>query len=53
MKTGHGAKVAPLVKPTVAIDVTKDNKEPSANFSNWLSDRGLSSDANVMRLKEG
>ncbi|KAK6133215.1 hypothetical protein DH2020_033051 [Rehmannia glutinosa] len=53
VKTGYGAKVAPFVKPTVVIDVTKDNKELSPNFLHWLSDRGLSSDDRLMRLKEG
>lgn len=53
MKAGYGAKVAPFVKPTVVVDVTKDNKKLSPNFLKWLSDRGLSSDNQVMRLKEG
>ncbi|KAK6154614.1 hypothetical protein DH2020_008862 [Rehmannia glutinosa] len=53
VKTGYGAKVAPFLKPTVVIDVTKDNKELSPNFLRWLSDRGLSSDDRLMRLKEG
>ncbi|KAI3466528.1 hypothetical protein Pfo_023191 [Paulownia fortunei] len=53
VKAGYGAKVAPFVKPTVVIDVTKDNKGLSPNFLRWLSDRGLSSDDRLMRLKEG
>ncbi|KAL0398831.1 UNVERIFIED_CONTAM: putative membrane protein [Sesamum radiatum] len=53
VKAGYGAKVAPFVKPTVVVDVTKDNKELSPNFLRWLSDRSLSSDDRVMRLKEG
>ncbi|XP_051128591.1 uncharacterized membrane protein At1g16860 [Andrographis paniculata] len=53
VKAGYGAKVSPFVKPTVVVDVTKDNKELSPNFLHWLSDRSLSSDDRVMRLKEG
>ncbi|KAG8385797.1 hypothetical protein BUALT_Bualt03G0082600 [Buddleja alternifolia] len=53
VKAGYGAKVAPFVKPTVVVDVTKDNKQLSPNFLRWLSDRSLSSDDRVMRLKEG
>ncbi|KAL8461543.1 hypothetical protein ACS0TY_032867 [Phlomoides rotata] len=53
VKAGYGAKVAPFVKPTVVVDVTKDSKKLSPNFLRWLSDRSLSSDDRVMRLKEG
>ncbi|KAL6520514.1 hypothetical protein OROHE_017102 [Orobanche hederae] len=53
VKAGYGAKVAPFVKPTVVVDVSKDNKSMSPNFLRWLSDRGLSGDDRVMRLKEG
>ncbi|KAL3850915.1 hypothetical protein ACJIZ3_012797 [Penstemon smallii] len=53
VKAGYGAKVAPFVKPTVVVDVTKDNKDLSPNFLRWLSDRSLSNDDHVMRLKEG
>lgn len=53
MKAGYGANVAPFVKPTVVVDVTKDSEKMSPNFLRWLSDRSLSSDDRVMRLKEG
>ncbi|OIT05407.1 PREDICTED: uncharacterized membrane protein At1g16860-like [Nicotiana attenuata] len=53
VKAGYGAKVAPFVKPTTVIDVTKSNKELSPNFLRWLADRSLSSDERIMRLKEG
>ncbi|KAK6149700.1 LOW QUALITY PROTEIN: hypothetical protein DH2020_017225 [Rehmannia glutinosa] len=53
VKAGYGAKVAPFVKPTVVVDVTKDNKNLSPTFLRWLSDRGLSSEDRAMRLKEG
>ncbi|GAA0172977.1 hypothetical protein LIER_26691 [Lithospermum erythrorhizon] len=53
VKAGYGAKVAPLVKPSTVVDITKDNKELSPNFLRWLADRGLSSDDRIMRLKEG
>ncbi|KAK4421379.1 putative membrane protein [Sesamum alatum] len=53
VKTGYGAKVAAFVRPTVVIDVKKGNKGLSPNFLSWLSERGLSSDDRLMRLKEG
>lgn len=54
VKTGYGAKVAPfVVKPTVVIDAKEDKKGLSPNFIRWLSDRGLSNDDRLMRLKEG
>lgn len=53
VKAGYGAKVAAFVRPTVVIDVTKGNKGLSPNFLSWLSERGLSSDDRLMRLKEG
>ncbi|XP_011086219.1 uncharacterized membrane protein At1g16860-like isoform X1 [Sesamum indicum] len=53
VKTGYGAKVAAFVRPTVVIDVTKGNKGLSPNLLSWLSERGLSSDDRLMRLKEG
>lgn len=53
VKAGYGAKVAALVKPTVVVDVIKEDRELSPNFLNWLSERGLSSDGNAMRLEEG
>ncbi|KAH6826911.1 Ubiquitin-specific protease family C19-related protein [Perilla frutescens var. hirtella] len=53
VKAGYGAKVAPFIKPTVVVDITKDSKKLSPNFLRWLSDRSLSSDDRVMRLKEG
>ncbi|CAA0817969.1 Ubiquitin-specific protease family C19-related protein [Striga hermonthica] len=53
VKAGYGAKVAPFVESTVVVDVSKDHINPSPNFLRWLSDRGLSGDDHVMRLKEG
>ncbi|CAA0826493.1 Ubiquitin-specific protease family C19-related protein [Striga hermonthica] len=53
VKAGYGSKVAPFVESTVVVDVSKDHKDPSPNFLRWLSDRGLSGDDHVMRLKEG
>ncbi|OVA01112.1 hypothetical protein BVC80_8821g10 [Macleaya cordata] len=53
VKAGNGAKVAPFVKPTTVVDVTKENKELSPSFLRWLADRSLSSDDRVMRLEEG
>ncbi|KAL2495523.1 Ubiquitin-specific protease family C19-related protein [Forsythia ovata] len=53
VKAGYGAKVAPFVKPTTVVNVSKDNKEIYPDFLRWLADRGLSSDDRIMRLKEG
>ncbi|XP_059437135.1 uncharacterized membrane protein At1g16860 [Corylus avellana] len=53
VKAGYGAKVAAFVKPTTAVDVSKENRDLSPSFLRWLADRNLSSDDRVMRLKEG
>ncbi|XP_057544508.1 uncharacterized membrane protein At1g16860-like [Amaranthus tricolor] len=53
VKSGYGAKVAPLVEPATIVDINKENQELSPNFLQWLADRSLSSDDRIMRLKEG
>lgn len=53
VKTGYGAKAAPLVEPVTVVDITKEKRDLSPNFLQWLADRSLSSDERVMRLKEG
>nr|GMD10149.1 uncharacterized membrane protein At1g16860-like [Ipomoea batatas] len=53
VKAGYGAKVSPFVKPSTVVDVTQSNRDLSPNFLQWLSDRNLSSDDRIMRLKEG
>ncbi|CAH9093467.1 unnamed protein product [Cuscuta epithymum] len=53
VKAGHGAKVAPFVNSSTVADLTKDSKESSPNFMQWLADRSLSSDDRIMQLKEG
>ncbi|MCL7051458.1 hypothetical protein MKW94_021320 [Papaver nudicaule] len=53
VKAGNGAKVAPFVKPTTVVDVTRDNQELSPSFLQWISDRKLSTDDRIMRLEEG
>ncbi|XP_057537342.1 uncharacterized membrane protein At1g16860-like [Amaranthus tricolor] len=53
VKTGYGAKVSPLVEPSTVVNVTKQKRELSPNFLQWLADRNLSSDDCIMRLKEG
>lgn len=53
VKTGYGAKVAPFVKPSTIVDITKENRELSPSFLQWLTDRGLSNEDRIMRLKEG
>lgn len=53
VKAGYGAKVAPFVKPTTVVKVTKGNQDLSPNFLRWLADRNLCSDDRTMHLKEG
>lgn len=53
VKAGYGAKVSPFVKPSTVVDVTKEKREMSPSFLQWLADRSLSSDDRIMRLKEG
>ncbi|XWS19345.1 hypothetical protein CRYUN_Cryun31cG0007400 [Craigia yunnanensis] len=53
VKAGYGAKVAPFVKPTTVVDITKENRDLSPSFLSWLAERNLSSDDRIMRLKEG
>ncbi|CAN6546766.1 unnamed protein product [Malus baccata var. baccata] len=36
VKAGHGAKVAPFVKPATVVNMTKENKELSPSFLRWL-----------------
>ncbi|KAI5069024.1 hypothetical protein GOP47_0015325 [Adiantum capillus-veneris] len=53
VKAGYGASVTPFVEENTIVDVTKKDRELSANFLRWLSEHSLSSDDRVMRLKEG
>ncbi|XP_074270182.1 putative membrane protein At1g16860 [Silene latifolia] len=53
VKSGNGAKVTPLVQPATVADITKEKRDLSPNFLQWLAGRSLSSDDRVMRLKEG
>jgi hypothetical protein len=53
VKAGYGSKVSPFVKPATVANVTTQNKDLSPSFLKWLSDRNLSADDRVMRLKEG
>ncbi|KAI7740991.1 hypothetical protein M8C21_016557 [Ambrosia artemisiifolia] len=53
VKAGYGAKVAPFVKEATVVDITKEKRELSPRFLEWLADRSLSNDDRIMRLKEG
>ncbi|CAN8231017.1 unnamed protein product [Cochlearia groenlandica] len=53
VKAGYGSKVSPFVKPATVANVTTQNKDLSPGFLKWLSERNLSADDRVMRLKEG
>ncbi|CAM8887574.1 hypothetical protein QQ045_025958 [Rhodiola kirilowii] len=53
VKAAHGAKVAVFVETSTVVDVPKDHRDLSPSFIQWLSNRNLSSDDRIMRLKEG
>ncbi|KAI7747081.1 hypothetical protein M8C21_002517 [Ambrosia artemisiifolia] len=53
VKTGYGARVTPHVEESVVLEVDQSNIESSPQFLTWLSDRNISRDDRVMRLKEG
>ncbi|KAF6155626.1 hypothetical protein GIB67_034721 [Kingdonia uniflora] len=53
VKTGCGARVTPYVDESVVIDINPSNRDMSPEFVRWLSQRNLSSDDRIMRLKEG
>ncbi|CAM8894788.1 unnamed protein product [Rhodiola kirilowii] len=53
VKTGYGARVTPYVDESVVVDIDETNKDMSPQFVRWLSERNLSSDDQMMRLKEG
>eukprot|EP00249_Psilotum_nudum_P011131 c22981_g1_i1 orf=443-2011(-) len=52
VKAGYGVSVTPYVEESTILDVTKNRELPS-NFLRWITERNLSSDDRVMRLKEG
>lgn len=53
VKAGQGSKIAVFVDTSTVVDIPKDQKDLSGNFLQWLSNRSLSSDDRIMRLKEG
>ncbi|KAK1434812.1 hypothetical protein QVD17_00566 [Tagetes erecta] len=53
VKTGYGARVTPYVDESSVIEVDQSNIDSSPQFVRWLSERNISSDDRVMRLKEG
>ena len=53
VKTGYGARVTPYVDDSVVVDINPSNKDLTPHFLRWLTERNLSSDDRVMRLKEG
>lgn len=53
VKTGYGARVTPYVDESIVVDINQTNKDMSPEFLRWLTERNLSSDDRVMRLKEG
>ncbi|KAI7752180.1 hypothetical protein M8C21_027372 [Ambrosia artemisiifolia] len=53
VKTGYGARVTPYVEESSVVEVDQSNIDSSPQFIRWLSERKISSDDRVMRLKEG
>ncbi|XP_047311101.1 uncharacterized membrane protein At1g16860-like [Impatiens glandulifera] len=53
VKTGCSSRVTPYVEESIIVDVNPSNKDLSPEFLRWLSERNLSSDERIMRLKEG
>ncbi|MFS7944562.1 putative membrane protein [Helianthus anomalus] len=53
VKTGYGARVTSYVEESCVIEVDQSNIDSSPQFLRWLSERNISSDDRVMRLKEG
>ncbi|KAM3248329.1 putative membrane protein [Capsicum annuum] len=53
VKTGYGARVTPYVEESIVVDIDQSNRDMSPEFVRWLAERNLSSDALIMRLKEG
>eukprot|EP00249_Psilotum_nudum_P011132 c22981_g2_i1 orf=409-1890(-) len=52
VKAGHGAAVTPYVEESTIVNASKKRELPS-NFVRWITERNLSTDDRVMRLKEG
>ncbi|KAG6511488.1 uncharacterized membrane protein At1g16860-like [Zingiber officinale] len=53
VRAGNGARVTSFVKPATIIEINKENKDLSPDFTSWLTERNLPSDAHIMHLKEG
>jgi hypothetical protein len=53
VKAGYGARVTSYVAENTIVDVLPGQKEIPTDFLRWLTERNLSADDRVMRLKEG
>lgn len=53
VKAGYGARVTSYVIESPIVDVLPEQKEIPTDFLRWLTERNLSADDRVMRLKEG
>ncbi|XP_047315311.1 uncharacterized membrane protein At1g16860-like [Impatiens glandulifera] len=53
VKTGYGARVTPYVEESTIVDVNPSNRDLSPELVRWLSERNLSSNDRIIRLKEG
>ncbi|XP_024372379.1 uncharacterized membrane protein At1g16860 isoform X2 [Physcomitrium patens] len=53
VKAGYGARVTPCVEESSIVDLLPTQKDIPTDFLRWLTERNLSADDRVMRLKEG
>ncbi|XP_024389940.1 uncharacterized membrane protein At1g16860 [Physcomitrium patens] len=53
VKAGYGARVISYVDESPILDLLPSIKEFPTDFLRWLTERNLSADGRVMRLKEG
>ncbi|KAG0579165.1 hypothetical protein KC19_4G078000 [Ceratodon purpureus] len=53
VKAGYGARVTSYVVESTIVDLLPTQKDIPTDFLRWLTERNLSADGRVMRLKEG
>lgn len=53
MKAGCGAKVTTLVSESTIVKTTNEHRVLSDYLRKWLGERNISTEARLLRLKEG
>lgn len=53
VKAGFGARITPYVPESAVVEITSEGRELPPAFLRWLTERKLSIDDRVMKLKEG